>query len=147
MGRILRKNVFETNSSSTHSITIEKVDNFNNNLLYNDVLYPEHLYSTCNDWDDSWTLIARTKLEKLALIAHWVKNLWFKDSRYINVVFSKFEEIFGIKVYWDFSAEFYSSDDSGACFVSEETLEYDLNKLKLIVEDDFVQIKQSKHEH
>lgn len=149
MGVIIRKNVFETNSSSTHSITIEKVDQFDNSLLYNDVLYPEHLHSTCdNSYDSSWTLVARTKLEKLALIAHWVKHLWFEDSFYLNVVFSKFEEIFGIKVNWDFSPEFYSSDDySGVDYVSEKTFEDDLNKLKLIVEDDSVQIKQFLHEH
>lgn len=93
--KTIRSNCFETNSSSTHSITIRSVDyaNTENPLCKDGVLIPANLvYSPNYDDDNScyysgYTLKARSKDEKAALLIHYIFKLDLDDDEYIDYDF------------------------------------------------------------
>ena len=79
--KTIRRRVFETNSSSTHSITITgKSDRITSEVLplvEDGVIYPERLSSReidiLKDSDISF-LVCRTKEEKTALLLNWLSS-------------------------------------------------------------------------
>jgi len=127
MGTIIRNNVFETNSSSTHSITIidckDKVDK--GILLDNNILYPENLSATYYD-EYHYVLETCTTEQKLALIAHWIKYL---DEENNNDLMIKFEKLFNIKVN-SFIPKFYSDAESGNFYLDYNNFDNSLEYLK-----------------
>lgn len=66
MDVIIRQSVFETNSSSTHTITIVP-NNDDVNLIENDIMYLSKLNMNLDDK----LVLAITPIEKTALIACW----------------------------------------------------------------------------
>ena len=72
--KTIRNKVFETNSSSTHSISIES------NLLYgeifeNGILYLQRLKSCKQDINDDYIIIARTRDEKIAFVISYLLSI------------------------------------------------------------------------
>jgi hypothetical protein len=81
--RTIRSNCFETNSSSTHSVTIiskteTRAENKNKPLEKDGVLYPANLrFASCYRVDnrDGYSLHAETVAEKTALFIHHIRSL------------------------------------------------------------------------
>lgn len=71
MATTVRKGVFETNSSSTHSIVIEEIITNNNHILKDGVLNLETFWSNStkndNGWYPSTLIVCDTFIKKLAL--------------------------------------------------------------------------------
>lgn len=71
MAITVRKGVFETNSSSTHSISIEEITTNDDQFLKNDVLDLEEFWKNCvktnNGWGETSVIVCDTFEKKLAL--------------------------------------------------------------------------------
>jgi len=74
--KTIRTNTFETNSSSTHSVTIQTKGRKNKKILEplveNNILYPARLGAYENSAGESSFLCCDTKDMKAAVIAHWI---------------------------------------------------------------------------
>lgn len=71
----IRQGVFETNSSSTHSITITNKNEIKNipKLIEDNVLYCDNLVYYNNEFgEDIIILTCNSTVEKLALLIHWI---------------------------------------------------------------------------
>lgn len=88
--KTIRRSVFETNSSSTHSITIEATgENINYEpLVEDDTLYPDRIDQYNIDLetgDGGYILSCDTKDKKAALICHWttvvVNDMYSRDEQ------------------------------------------------------------------
>lgn len=93
--RTIRTNCFETNSSSTHSITIETSTslvldiNSNDPLVENDILYPERLNHedvmkemkvvNKNPRDRVWITKAMSRNTKAAMLVHYLHSFFDDD--------------------------------------------------------------------
>ena len=83
--KTIRKGVFETNSSSTHSITIgSKVEPKNPKiqpLVVDGILYPARLSQREQKldlgYDDLTTTVCSTKDEKAALLVNWLYYIYY----------------------------------------------------------------------
>jgi hypothetical protein len=74
-----RQNTFETNSSSTHSVTISTKSSKNQKyepLVENGVLYPSRLDQRGQSFGDSSFLICGTPEEKTAIVTHWILAIY-----------------------------------------------------------------------
>lgn len=89
--KTIRNKVFETNSSSSHSISIES------NLLYgeifeNGILYLQRLERCKQDINDDYIIIARTRDEKIAFVISYLLSILeisiseISISEYINKI-------------------------------------------------------------
>ena len=88
--RTIRTKCFETNSSSTHSVTIEsksKKKHDDSDILMDNVLIPKNLRFTSayrEDGRDGYTLHAETRDQKAALFLHHIKSIkncyWGEDD-------------------------------------------------------------------
>ena len=69
----IRRNTFETNSSSTHSLTVVPREI---NLTEGDIIYPSRI-NLLRMWsgEDNYILVASTKIEKIIILLHWIKEL------------------------------------------------------------------------
>lgn len=99
--KTIRHNTFETNSSSTHSLTIRTtspdVESDDGDLVMDNVLYPANLRkledrrTNTNTYgsESTWCLVANTTARKAALLVHQIWNFftdefyeeWCKDTR------------------------------------------------------------------
>ena len=79
----IRSGVFETNSSSTHSFSIEPTHTLKRSLVQDNRLHFEDLESlmTKINYDD-WVLECRTYEEKVSLIIHAIINSDFEEPSY-----------------------------------------------------------------
>ena len=89
--KTIRSNVFETNSSSTHSISIIKSDDQysdRKSLVENNVLFPMRLYShglTLLD-SESRILTCSTKDEKFSMLIHWLLDAnSYKEDKSVHI--------------------------------------------------------------
>lgn len=80
--KTIRKNTFETNSSSTHSITIGTKGEYSKSSpsVENNILYPSRLATYKISYGESRFLIANTKDTKAALLADWVLDMFDNES-------------------------------------------------------------------
>lgn len=83
MNTKIRQNCFETNSSSTHSVTIRnrcKVSENAQPVLEEGILYPRRLaqYSHSIGCEGS-SMIANTREMKAALFLSWIQNIFEED--------------------------------------------------------------------
>ena len=137
--KTIRKGVFETNSSSTHSITIGvKTTPENPNiepLVEENILYPARLIQrqTSLDlgYDNLTTTICSTKDEKAALIINWLHYLYTDKEISYDDYLTKKNQIRDICEYYsidsDIDADYYPYDDNGNIFDEcsfEELLEF-----------------------
>lgn len=83
----IRQNVFETNSSSTHSVTIRNrsapVSKVARPLIEDGVLYPERLedYVVGVDFgNDGCVLSCDDVAKKSAILVHWIYTYWENDA-------------------------------------------------------------------
>lgn len=144
--KTIRKHVFETNSSSTHSIIIETIGvekESTKPLEIDNVLYPERLSQYRVDIEYSeggHTLICDTKDKKAALICHWISCLfWEKDSgdkieQWYSYLSEKLQyDRISFLSYRD--SQYYSCDEDN-CYLDDNFTEEDLDKLIEIILDD-----------
>lgn len=133
--KTIRNGVFETNSSSTHSISIQKIGARNLNkvprsLLIDNILHPEYLSDYTEvvvTYDEGYITTCRTKEEKASLLIHWLaynykwENLPFEDfDRYIL----KIQETAGYSsINTDFDSDFYPSDDNETFILDDESID------------------------
>lgn len=107
--KTIRQNTFETNSSSTHSLTILSLKDLREGnkktyepLVVDGVLIPGNLRDTFafvdhgHSYESSWTLTAKTKDEKAALLFHHL--LYYKDDAKYDDKWG--EELYDIFVSW-----------------------------------------------
>ena len=97
----IREGVFETNSSSTHSITIKPVSD--SETIIGNVLYPEKLHSIL--LEDNRILSCSTIPDKIMLLAHWVKDL------NISGLCETLDWLSSYKIDWNFEVNYTSFDD------------------------------------
>lgn len=126
MGTTVRKGVFETNSSSTHSISIEakkdwdfvivdgvvNFDNFNKLIIESD------------SYGDSQLIIADTKYKKIALMLAYVLGEYSEDE------LEEFKEYFSIK-----------QIIGNPTYIYDDYKNFSLQKIIEIIEDDNLTIK------
>lgn len=85
--KTIRHNTYETNSSSTHSITIiNKKDDRSSNIKYapiveNNVLYPKNLnkseaYTEIPTGEGGYIIKCRTSYQKAALTIHYINGMY-----------------------------------------------------------------------
>jgi len=85
--KTIRHNTYETNSSSTHSITvINKKEERPSNLVYapileNNVLYPKNLnkseaYTEISTGEGGYIIKCRTSYQKAALTIHYINGMY-----------------------------------------------------------------------
>lgn len=121
--KTIRNGVFETNSSSTHSISIQKIGARNLNkvprsLLIDNILHPEYLSDYTEvvvTYGEGYITTCRTKEEKASLLIHWLvysykwENLSLED---FNKFVLKIQEATGYdSINTDFSPDFSPNDD------------------------------------
>jgi hypothetical protein len=130
--KTIRTNTFETNSSSTHSVTIGKKNKKvgGKELVEDGVLHPSRLSGYTNSVGESTFTVADTKDKKAAILIHWVES-FFENGQYDTTgdetSWSKFEketrttvleivkELCGytdIKITKSFSPDFTSSTEN-----------------------------------
>ena len=80
--RTCRRGVFETNSSSSHSVTISKLDDIE--LLSEGNLYPSFLDRYEISVGEGWTLYCDTFEKKLSLLCHWLMHYNDEENK-INI--------------------------------------------------------------
>ncbi len=137
--KTIRKEVFETNSSSTHSITIGvKITPENPNiepLVEKSILYPARLIQRQTSlnlgYDDLTTTICSTKDEKAALIINWLHYLYVEEEISYDDYLTKKNQIRDICEYYsidsDIDADYCPYDSNGNIFDEysfEELLEF-----------------------
>lgn len=142
----IRNNVFETNSSSTHSISICGINQEQDILLEDGVLYPERLRVSDKDYDGNWVIIAQIMEHKLALVCHWVLSLSFENDD--ESLLKKFEELFKVKISDEFTySNFYPYNDNGKNSLLYDNFDNDLLYLKGIIYDVDKQIVEKETEY
>ena len=120
MGKTIRKNVFETNSSSTHSISI--VDSNEKSYLSivdEQYIYPSRLYQYeyyIESGEGGHILRCDTKELKTVIVLHWLRAL--KEYNDIDSdLYIKLEELveenIQLKINWEEKAsyDYYPSDE------------------------------------
>lgn len=94
MDLIIRQGVFETNSSSTHTITI--APNNDVNLIENDIMYLSKLKINLDDK----LVLAVTPIEKTALIACWFCSYFEEEydhkGEFLESIINKLSNNLGI---------------------------------------------------
>lgn len=87
--KTIRRGCFETNSSSTHSVTIQEIGSasrFAEPLVEDNFLYADRLdsHTVCFDNGSSETKCVSFE-QKAAIVAHWIKDLVYNvDDEEIN---------------------------------------------------------------
>ena len=131
--KTIRRGVFETNSSSTHSISIEKIGAPKGRelkpLLEDGVLNLDNLENYENNLDYiGYILTCETFETKLAVVASWIKNLEYFSEE----VLEEFEKEFNIKVIG--KAKYYPYGEySDKPFPYDGELEEFINSLKELI--------------
>ena len=105
--KTIRNNVFETNSSSTHSITIiqQTLDNL---VDENNILHPENL-----KYDYNGVIIANTKNKKSALFCHYFADV-ISNKDNLSEIFKILSNDLGyneININFESSFSSYTEDD------------------------------------
>ncbi len=130
--KTIRANCFETNSSSTHSVTIQsksRIKRDDKQLVVDGVLHPENLRSTSayrNDNRDGHSLHAETKDQKAALFIHHLKSVedyseW--DSVVVSGIFKYvIEQLIAQCGYTGINTKFnynfpYSNEEEGGTYI------------------------------
>ena len=83
--KTIRNKVFETNSSSTHSISIES--NLSHSEIFeNGILYLQRLENCKQDINDDYIVTARTRDEKIAFVISYLLSILESEEypEYIN---------------------------------------------------------------
>lgn len=83
--KTIRNKVFETNSSSTHSISIES--NLSHGEIFeNGILYLQRLENCKQDINDDYIVTARTRDEKIAFVISYLLSILESEEypEYIN---------------------------------------------------------------
>ena len=83
--KTIRNNVFETNSSSTHSISIESNLSYGE-IFENGILYLQRLENCKQDINDDYIVTARTRDEKIAFVISYLLSILESEEypEYIN---------------------------------------------------------------
>ena len=109
----IRKNTFETNSSSSHSLSVESFPL----LLENGKLYPDRLKDHIFSDNDNDILICNTMLSKLCLFIQFLKYSEKEEDdefnqKYIKTLIEYLQNQFGFKIDFDFDYSFDPHDDN-----------------------------------
>lgn len=128
MATTIRKNIFETNSSSSHSLSIEKVEEKDIEIIdgilnINDL---EKFNFDFNSWNDESIITCDTRNKKLALAFSMMINDYNDDyeSEYHELLVNKFNNL----------AEKYNVKVIGEYSVWDE--QNDIDRLIDIIDDD-----------
>ena len=83
--KTIRNKVFETNSSSTHSISIESNLSYGE-IFENGILYLQRLENCKQDINDDYIVTARTRDEKIAFVISYLLSILESEEypEYIN---------------------------------------------------------------
>ena len=106
MGTTVRNGVFETNSSSTHSITI--IQHLDNLVDENNILHPENL-----TYDYNKVIKANTKNRKAALFCHYFADV-ISNKDNLSEIFKILSNDLGyneININFESSFSSYTEDD------------------------------------
>lgn len=150
INKTVRNEVFETNSSSTHSICIAKITKETYKpLSENGILYPSRLsqytqlFRESSEGDDERT-ICTTQEQKAAIVALWLRYLEFDDSEFEAL---ELREYFLTSLGYESinfeedSNDFYPYDDSNDILLPNSM--ENLTKLIEIILDDSMKIVES----
>lgn len=106
----IRQNTFETNSSSTHSLTV----NISDPIFVEGTLYPDRLHAIEINDDECKILICSDTLSKLAYYLHFLKdNENPETTDYVKTIVKYIEDQFKLKIDWNFNNKFNHDDDEG----------------------------------
>lgn len=152
--KTIRENIFETNSSSSHSIAIRKKDQSINSLNEDNILYPDRLHQSVirSDINLNSVLYADTKDKKAALICHYIKEYYEREDEKIEFCFNFLCEKLNYKKINNFVSDFYPYSEYGEdLFNDDNNIEFDnielmLNKFVELINDDNIVIEDKTEE-
>lgn len=114
-----RTSIFETNSSSTHSISIVDYKNSQEdkpNLVQNNILYPNLLYNYELHYGETTVLSCINTPMKLSLLIHWLfeycDNAEISDDIYHEVITKLKEKGNYDDIVFESSDYYYFDDDN-----------------------------------
>lgn len=148
--KTIRSNVFETNSSSTHSISIQKRSNmiFKNPLVENGVLLPENLRSYFDNNTDDRLIICDNKDKKAALFCHYALEFFYDDvDKFSDFVIKLKSELNYSDIDINFSLYFspYCEYDNPEILNDSETFFKSFDEIvNLILDDDVIIIDKTE---
>ena len=150
--KTIRSNVFETNSSSTHSISIQKKSNviFKNPLVENGVLIPQNLrsYFYNNTREDDHLIICDNKDKKAALFCHYALEFFYDDTdKFSDFIIKLKSELNYSDIDINFSSDFnpYCEYDNPEILNDPETFSKSFGEIvNLILDDDVIIIDKTE---
>jgi hypothetical protein len=108
----IRKNVFETNSSSTHSITIGNINSKPLELLKDGILNPQLLIDKYVAYNYEYKIVCYNLEEKLALVTLWILcDRWNVTDEIREELLNIIKEEFNIVKILDLKELRFSSQD------------------------------------
>lgn len=137
--RTIRSSVFETNSSSSHSITIDQTNCLP--IIEDGVLYLPRLKPYLVEFEDSYVLIADTFEKKLAFV---ISSFLIRDDEYDQLTttyIEKLKEEYGIRI--DIN---YNSDDLVCIYDENNEFPTDINELIFLINDSKIRLTYSKND-
>lgn len=128
--RQVRTGTFETNSSSTHSVSISLKGAYqkaNRPLVENNILYPERLDDYTHGFGESSATVCSTKDEKAAIVCNWIycKVVNYFDKKQWDEVMSLLTDYINQKlgseaydrIDQEFTESFYPSSEYGDSYL------------------------------
>lgn len=150
--KTIRKGVFETNSSSTHSISIEKIGpkNVDYGIIKNNILYPHRLPSyqfTVESDNRGYILECSNKDTKASLVCHWISAIFWEDDSENKIIewYNYLKDKLGyndIQIIYHRNHEYSNYSDEN-CYLEEDFTKEDIDKLIEVILDDTMKIVSS----
>jgi len=138
--KTIRNGIFETNSSSSHSITIEDIINKDNTILKEGVLNTKILLNYVVYYSDGigYTLNCDTLEKKLALVVYWIVDIFYEEPTLKDFYIHKLIEIYSLTdiilpLDYDFTLD---SDNYDEIFINRRNFEENFEDLLKVVNDD-----------
>lgn len=145
--KTIRKEVFETNSSSTHSLNIRKIPTEKSvKLIENNILYADMLSNLSTNIEDGSIIQCKTQIEKAAMVVQWITTLYhdknISELQYNNAI-NAIKEVLNINEIKCNTPVYYHYCERSDVYIHEDSFDEDFKILIEIIEDSSIMIEDS----